>query len=145
MFSSLDNKYDNKNFVLGSIIVFVFHILFASINRKFFLDPNLIDAVRASEDYWFQVGWLGLGHFILSIYFNIYFVKTYNGKGALEGLKLGILIGFLYFGCLLLTWSHFHIMENMSLLYYRLLVMAVILPTIDGFILTFIYKKKPKS
>lgn len=90
---------DNKRFFLAWIVVFAFIFLFefafhGTIMKAMYEQTAGLWRNEANMRHLFP--WAVMGQFLMAGIFCYIFTKGYEGKGTIEGLRYGLLIGILF-------------------------------------------------
>lgn len=92
---------NTKRFVPAILAVFTFVFFYEWILHGYFLAglyENTPDLWRTKAEMPRYMIWLMLGQLIFTIMFCYIFLKGYENKGLMEGVRYGILIGLLFIG-----------------------------------------------
>jgi hypothetical protein len=87
---------NTSRYVLGSLVVFVYFFLIEWLLHGVILSgwyseaPQLLRSEQAMQAY---LLWMILAHLILAFGFCFIFLKGYQGRGCLEGVRYGLYVG----------------------------------------------------
>lgn len=99
MFKSLDKEIKIKRFFWTTSSVFSFNMFFGLALRAFLIDPLIVKsgsiAFRAKEEVLLFWVWNIFGHVLYSIFGTYAYISWADEKDFSEGIKSGILLGFL--------------------------------------------------
>lgn len=99
---------NKKRFVLATIAVFVFIVL-TNIVIHHFIMGSIYDATatlwRPKPEMGDYRVWLFLGQLIVAKFFTLIFIKGYEGKGWIEGVRFGLWMGLFCIGGNLIAYA----------------------------------------
>ncbi len=87
---------NTKRFVLASGSVFLFIFTYEWIFHSVVLKEvyqQTANLWRPESDMKFYFIWLTLGQFLFSMIFSLFFLRGYENKGLMEGVKYGAMMG----------------------------------------------------
>lgn len=87
---------NTKRFVMASSSVFLFIVIYDWVFHGVVLEEiyqQTANLWRPESDMEFYFIWLTLGQFIFSMIFSLFFLRGYENKGMVEGIKYGALMG----------------------------------------------------
>src|SRR5262249_4882225 len=99
---------NTKRFGLSFVVVFAFIFLFnwvlhGHVLQRLYLENRNI--WRPPDEMQTYFCWLLLGQAVQAFFITLIFVKGYQNRGVAEGIRYGLLIGFLFVGAALISYA----------------------------------------
>jgi hypothetical protein len=141
----LKEKHSQKKVIQCAIGIFLLNQALAWVNRNYLGTSHMIESLsqipRENYEFHAEYFWNVLGYMIFSVYFSLFFSMVSKGKGIIEGLKIGLLVGFFIVGFMFIEWPYLHFEHHDLNIFLAQLIFFLILPGLDGVLATLIYKK----
>ena len=98
----------SKKFVIATIVVFLFIVIFDYIFHAHYLHDMYIQTAhlwRPEAEMQNFFAWLTFGQFIIAVAFVVLFVFAFTQKGISQGLTYGFLVGVIFMGNLFIGYA----------------------------------------
>jgi len=133
---------NTQKYCLGSIGVFIFIFVFEWIFHGMILGETYSQTAhlwRPKEEMPQYMGWMVLGQLLFAFIFSYIFLKGYENKGTMEGVRYGLLIATLYVPTNIILYS---VIPYPAHLVVAWVIGGYIEMSIAGAVLATIYKPK---
>lgn len=142
----IKEKHSTYKITQCAVAIFLLNIALGWVNKNYLGSKLMLETLRAiprppNVEFHFEYFWHILGHSIFAMYFSLYFSRIFNGKGVLEGFKIGSLVGFFLVGFMFIEWPFLHFEHHDTHMFFSQLVYFLLLPCFDGMLASLIYKK----
>lgn len=136
---------NTKKFIIALVVVFVVleitnYIIYMGILGSAFMNDMYKNVFRTEEDMNSKMWIMYLMDLIWSCFFVFFFVKGYENKGWMEGLRFGIYIGIFYM--LVVSFQYYAMFPLEFGLVFQMFIYAFIQVLILGIVTALIYKPK---
>ena len=136
---------NTKKFIIAFVVVFVVleitnYLIYVGILGSVFENDMYKSVFRAQEDMSSKMWIMYLMDLIWSYFFVFFFVKGYENKGMMEGLRFGVYIGIFY---MLIVSFQFYAMFPLEFgLVVQMFIFSFIQALVLGVVASLIYKPK---
>jgi len=141
MFTGICSGVNCKRLVPA--ILAVLAVIFIS---NYFIHGKLLEgAYQATANIWrtdtemkSHCAWMFLGQALIAVFFTLIFAKGHEGKGLMEGVRFGLLIGLFYVGHFFIQYVTTPIPRSLLMAWVTLGMIQMILA---GIVASLVYKK----
>ena len=136
---------NTKKFIIAFVVVFVIleitnYLIYMGILGSAFMNDMYKNVFRTEEDMNSKMWIMYLMDLIWSYFFVFFFVKGYENKGWMEGLRFGIYIGIFYM--LVVSFQYYAMFPLEFGLVIQMFIYSFIQAILFGIITSLIYKPK---